>query len=144
MFCIINLRHNSTYVAPPAAGGPPFFSTHAPSLSGRRYLYIHQRACARSVVLYTAPSNTIKSKHCNDVVRCTMNKDAAATRFAYLPNTRSNVKPVTTKARCTVRRYQRQQFKCCFINRSSVQYKLYDSTNSFEWKIAFFAHFVLN
>lgn len=42
MFCIINLRHNSTYVAPPAAGEPPFFSTHAsPALQGKRYLCIH-------------------------------------------------------------------------------------------------------
>lgn len=30
MFCIINLRHNSRYVAPPAAGSPPFFSARAP------------------------------------------------------------------------------------------------------------------
>lgn len=36
MFCIINLRHNSRYVASPAAGGPPFFTTHAPPRSVRR------------------------------------------------------------------------------------------------------------
>lgn len=34
MFCIINLSHNSRYVAPPAAGGPPFFSAHAPPYRG--------------------------------------------------------------------------------------------------------------
>jgi len=69
MFCIINLRHNSTYVAPPAAGGLPFFSTHAPLLLRKVFVY-SRTGSARDVVLYTVPSNTIKSKHCNDVVRC--------------------------------------------------------------------------
>ena len=59
MFCIINLRHNSRYVASPAAGGPPSFTTPRiersdPPIRSRRrltswgYLYIHGHACPRS------------------------------------------------------------------------------------------------
>lgn len=51
MFCIINLRHNSTYVAPPAAGRPPFFSTHAPPLLGEG-MCVFTDGPARGVVLY--------------------------------------------------------------------------------------------
>jgi len=83
MFCIINLRHNSTYVAPPAAGGPPFFSTHASPVHGEE-VFVRSRTTRPVGVLVirdTVSSNTIKSKHCNDgAVPIRMNKDAARTR----------------------------------------------------------------
>lgn len=40
MFCIINLRHNSRYVAPPAAGRPsPSSSMHTHLLSNEIFVY---------------------------------------------------------------------------------------------------------
>lgn len=69
MFCIINLRHNSTHVAPPAAGGPPFFSTHSPPPLGKdTCIFTNEAAPALGVVLRdVAPSNIIKRKHRSDV-----------------------------------------------------------------------------